>query len=298
MTMMCSAADAGGESLADSPYLVAVSADAAAPRKCTATGAGCAAAASGCASQFSVEVRDQHGNRSLSLALPRVGLLSCCLLCPVMLFTLLAGKLGAAGCTMLFMPRRASNCCSLILQTCWACRCCTAQALALLQLEAELTGGDGRCNVDMLPNSATGEIVCSYTVPKSGMYRLQLTAADLGRGGTRIHIASSPHSVQVTMTSSPEPMLMLTYDTLALVINRLFAEAWNAGAGSGGTCVMWGRGRRTCVSSTTRQHEGLTAAAHRAAAAPAAARAGSVAAVGRHCGRFVWRRWRHGRLGL
>jgi hypothetical protein len=80
-----------------------------------------------------------------------------------------------------------------------ACRCCTAQALAALQLEAELTGCGSCCNVDVLPNAATGEIVCSYTAPTSGMYRLQLTAANPERGGVRMHIASSPHSVQVTM---------------------------------------------------------------------------------------------------
>lgn len=80
------------------------------------------------------------------------------------------------------------------------CRCCTAQALAALQLEAELTGGDSHCDVDMLLSSATGEIVCSYTAPNPGMYRLQLTAANPERGGVRIHIASSPHSVQVTVT--------------------------------------------------------------------------------------------------
>jgi hypothetical protein len=80
-----------------------------------------------------------------------------------------------------------------------ACSCCTAQALALLQLEAELTGGNGRCDVDMLPNLASGKILCTYTAPNSGMYRLQLTAADPKRGGARVHIASSPHSLQVTM---------------------------------------------------------------------------------------------------
>ena len=84
-----------------------------------------------------------------------------------------------------------------------ACRCCTAQVLALLHLEAELTGGESRCNVDMVPSTATGEIVCTYTAPKSGMYRLQLTAANPERGGARVHIASSPHSLQVTVMHIP-----------------------------------------------------------------------------------------------
>lgn len=49
----------------------------------------------------------------------------------------------------------------------------------------------------MAPDAAAGEVACGFTAMAPGMYRLQLTAADSGKGGSRVHLAGSPFSVQV-----------------------------------------------------------------------------------------------------